>query len=542
MSHCPQFGVWLSLLSTVLTLNVSASQSTTGPKAEGMGRSAAGSSSEISRPKFTIATTEQFDVRSIPKYLGSHDEIYEYIDSNLAQHLKNLRRWVSQPSVSAENRGIHEMAEMLKNDLKELGFDEAEVVPTSGHPGVWGYYDADAEQTLAIYMMYDVQPVDQENWQVDAFGGVIVEAPLGRVLMARGAINQKGPERAFLNALDAVLGSGEQLPMNLMILAEGEEELGSTHYPELVEQYADRLRTATGVLFPRTSQTPDGSVSLALGTKGIVYFELEARGSALGGPTTAEIHGSFKAITDSPVWRLTQALTSMTTSDGNTILVPGYYDAIRPPTLEEQRLVNGMLGAWTESESTIRESLGVERWMDGISGRESLMEYLFGTSLNIDGLWSGYIGPGTKTILPHTATAKLDSRLVPNQTPEESLKLIRQHLDKQGFSDIEIRRLAGYPPAQTSVKSSFVRAAISVFAKYDQLPAVAPRVAGSAPYYVFTEGLNLPLISAGLGHGSGMHAPNEYMVIEPRNGSTIAGLAEVEKFYVDLLYAIAEVK
>ena len=124
----------------------------------------------------------------------------------------------------------------------------------------------------------------------------------------------------------------------------------------------------------------------------------------------------------------------MTTSDGNTILVPGYYDAIRPPTLEEQRLVNGMLGAWTESESTIRESLGVERWMDGISGRESLMEYLFGTSLNIDGLWSGYIGPGTKTILPHTATAKLDSRLVPNQTPEESLKLIRQHLDKQGFS------------------------------------------------------------------------------------------------------------
>ena len=102
--------------------------------------------------------------------------------------------------------------------------------------------------------------------------------------------------------------------------------------------------------------------------------------------------------------------------------------------------------------------------------------------------------------------------------------------------------MAGYPPAQTSVKSSFVRAAISVFAKYDQLPAVAPRVAGSAPYYVFTEGLNLPLISAGLGHGSGMHAPNEYMVIEPRNGSTIAGLAEVEKFYVDLLYAIAEAK
>jgi acetylornithine deacetylase/succinyl-diaminopimelate desuccinylase-like protein len=384
--------------------------------------------------------------------------------------------------------------------------------------------------------------VEPQGWQVGAFDGELVDHALGRVLMARGATNQKGPERAFLNALEAILRSGGRLPVNLMVLAEGEEELGSPNYPELIERYADRLRTASGVLFPFNGQGPDGSVSMTLGVKGIVYFELEASGGARGGPKTAEIHSSLKAITDSPVWRLTQALASLTTPDGNTILVPGYYDSIRAPSPEEQRLVNGMLQSWTDRESMMRRGLGVERWADGIGGRESLMQYLFGTSLNIDGIWGGYTGPGTKTILPHVATAKLDSRLVPNQTPEEALRLIRQHLDRKGFTDVKIRKLSGYPPAQTSVEAPLVRAAIGTYAKYGLLPSVTPRLAGSAPYYVFTERLRLPIVAGGLGHGSGAHAPNEYMVIEPKAGSKIAGLAEVEKFYVDLLYALAQAR
>ena len=530
------------MLCVGLTLSASVLPGRARAQTEPSARSSAQPAPQVRRPSFTITTTERFDASSIPAYAGTHDRVYAYIDAHLPQHLENLRRWVRQPSVSAENRGVQEMATMLRDDLKQLGFEEAEVVPTSGHPGVWGFYDAGAEQTIAVYMMYDVQPAEPEGWQVGAFDGAMLESPLGRVLMARGATNQKGPERAFLNALDAILASGERLPVNLMVLAEGEEELGSPHYPELVERYADRLRTASGVLFPRSGQRPNGSVAMSLGVKGIVYFELEARGNERGGPKTAEIHSSLKAITDSPVWRLTQALTSLTTRDGNTILVPDYYDAIRPPTPEEQRLVNGMLESWTESEPTMRESLGVERWIEGMAGRESLMQYLFGTSLNIDGIWSGYTGPGTKTILPHTATAKLDSRLVPNQTPEGALRLIRQHLDQQGFTDIQIRRLAGYPPAQTSVEAPLVRAAISAYAKHGQIPDVVPRAAGSAPYYVFTERLGLPLVAAGLGHGSGAHAPNEYMVIEPKDGSMIAGLAEVEKFYVDLLYAVAQAR
>jgi acetylornithine deacetylase/succinyl-diaminopimelate desuccinylase-like protein len=323
-----------------------------------------------------------------------------------------------------------------------------------------------------------------------------------------------------------------------MLVAEGEEELGSPHFGEVIDRYADRLRTAVGVFFPFNSQDPTGSVSMYLGVKGILAFELEARGGPSGGPTNAEIHGSYKVLTDAPAIRLAQAIASLTTPDGNTILVPGYYDPIRAPSDEEQRLVNGMLTKWNGTEEAHRRGLGVERWIDGMSGQASLMEYLFNTTLNVDGMWSGYTGPGMKTILPHVATAKLDSRLVPNQTPDSALALIRSHLAARGFGDLEVRLLSGYPPAQTSVSAPLVQAAIGVYNKYGFTPSVAPRLAGSAPYYVFTERLGLPMVMGGIGHGAGAHAPDEYMVIEPATGSRIAGLAQVEKFYVDLLYAL----
>ncbi|HEV2129926.1 MAG TPA: M20/M25/M40 family metallo-hydrolase, partial [Longimicrobiaceae bacterium] len=489
-----------------------------------------------------ITTTEGFDAARIPAYRGEHPEVYAQIDRNQQQHLENVRRWLRQPSISAENVGIQQMAEMLRDDLRRIGFQEAELVPTSGHPGVWGYYDAGAEKTLAIYMMYDVQPVEPEGWRVPPFEAQLVDHQHGRVVMARGATNQKGPQRAFLNAVEAIIRATGGLPVNLMVAAEGEEELGSPHYEQIIERYEERLRTADGVLFPFNGQAPDGGVSMFLGVKGIVYFELEARGGERGGPQEAEIHGSYKVLVDSPVWRLTQALASLTSEDGNTILVPGYYDAIRPPTEEEQRLAAGMLRDWTERERLQQQGLGVAEWIDGMRGEESLMRGYFNTTLNINGIYGGYTGEGVKTILPHRAVAKVDSRLVPNQTPDEALRLIREHLDRQGFTDIELRKLSGYPPAQTSVEAPLVQAAIATYNKHGFTPSVTPRIFGSAPYYVFTERLGLPMIAGGLGHGSGAHAPNEYMVIEPRQGSRVAGLAEIEKFYVDLLYALAEAR
>jgi acetylornithine deacetylase/succinyl-diaminopimelate desuccinylase-like protein len=500
----------------------------------------AATSAAAQRPRITLTTTARYDAATVPAYRGAHNDVYAHIDANQAAHIANLQRWLKQPSVSAEGRGIAEMAAMVRDDLAKIGFKETELVPTKGHPGVFGYYDAGAAKTLVIYMMYDVQPVEPEAWRVKPFDGAIVEHQLGKVLMARGATNQKGPERAFLNALESIIAVRGKPPVNLMVVAEGEEELGSINYPEVIAKYADRLRRANGVFFPFNSQGPDGRAAMSLGVKGIVYFELEARGDSMRGPRNAEIHGSFKAIADSPTWRLTQALATLVSKDGNTILVPGYYDAIRPPNDEEQRLVNGMLPEFMRSEPAMRNAIGVNRLIDGWTGADALTQYLFNTTLNIDGIWSGYTGPGMKTILPHVATAKLDSRLVPNQTPDEALRLIRAHLDAQGFRDIILRKLSGYPPAQTSVSTPLVQAAIGVYNKYGMTPSMSPRLAGSAPYYVFTETLRLPLVAGGIGYGSGAHAPNEFMVIEPAPGSRIAGLAQIEKFYVDLLYALAE--
>ncbi|MDA5192837.1 M20/M25/M40 family metallo-hydrolase [Govanella unica] len=496
-------------------------------------------SAKIKRPAITFTTNDAFSAKDIPAYKGQHKDVYAYIKTHKAEHLENLRRWVRQPSISAQNNGVTQMAELLRDDLKKIGFKEAEVVPTSGHPGVWGFYDAGAAKTLVVYMMYDVQPIEAEGWKVKAFDGELVDNDLGKVLMARGAINQKGPQRTFLNAVEAIIAVNKKLPVNLMVLAEGEEELGSPHYPELIDKFADRLKTASGVIFPASSQSPTGEITVTLGVKGVLYLELEAHGGKNGGPANAEIHSSWKAISDAPAWRLTQALATLTSADGNTITVPGYYDGIRQPNLEEQRLVNGMLKGWESNEPALLKGYGMERWIDGWRGRDSLAHYLFDTTLNIDGLTSGYGGPGTKTILPHKAVAKVDSRLVPGQTAERARDLIRKHLDDKGFTDIEIRTLSAYPAAQTSVEAPVVRAAIGAYNKIGVPVDVSPRTAGSAPYYVFTEKLKLPMVMTGVGHGSGAHAPNEYIVIDPKPGSKIAGLEQMENFYVDLLYAIA---
>jgi len=486
---------------------------------------------------FQFETNLAFDPASIAPYGGDHSAVYRYIDENLEQHIENIRRWLRQPSVSALNIGIADMAEMLRGDLEDLGFQETQVVPTAGHPGVWGYYDAGADRTLMVYLMYDVQPVNEEDWITPPFEALEEETELGTIIRARGATNQKGPQRAFLNALESIIAVEGTLPVNLMVLAEGEEELGSPNYPELVDRFEDRLREADGVLFPFNSQGTSGDVSMSLGVKGLLYTEMEAIGNADGGPTRAEIHGSYKAIVDSPPWRLVQALASLTSADGNTIVVPGYYDDIRPPTLEEQELINGMEDGW--NDGAMQRSLGVEQWIDGVEGREAILRYLYHPTMNIDGIWGGYTDEGVKTILPHMATAKVDSRLPYGLDPDVALERIRAHLDAQGFADIEIRKLSGYPASQTPVSAEVVRAALSIFNKYGAKVSVSPRLAGSAPFYQFTERLGLPLVFSGLGHGTGAHAPNEYMLIKPKPGSRVAGLAEIQKAYVDLLFALA---
>jgi acetylornithine deacetylase/succinyl-diaminopimelate desuccinylase-like protein len=508
--------------------------------AVGLGIPADAGARENPRPTYEFVTDEAFDAAIVPAYGGRHDAVYAQIDQDLERHIGELQRWVRQRSISAQDDGIREMAELVAGDLRQLGFGEVAIVETDGHPGVVGFLDAGAAKTLMVYMMYDVQPIEP-NWRIeDPFAGDLVETELGTVLMARGATNQKGPQRAFLNAVEAILAVEGTLPVNLVVVAEGEEELGSTHFDQVLAPYLDRLRTADGAFFPMNLQTPDGSVSLNLGVKGIVYFELQARGGDWGGPRDAEIHGSFKSVVDAPALRLVNAIASMTTADGNTILIDGYYDALRGPTEDEQRLINGL--ALSGQFDQARARLGVARWIDGLEGRDAIVRHLFEPTLNINGMWSGYTGAGGKTILPHKATAKIDSRLPPGLEPEDVWAMFRAHLDAHGFEDIEMVQIEGrgYPAAASPVDSEIVQAAIGVFNKFGHTPVVSPWLAGSAPFYQFTRNLGLPFVFGGLGHGAGAHAPNEYMLIHPAEGVGAAGLAEVQKSYVDLLYALAE--
>lgn len=489
----------------------------------------------IKRPTFPIDTSNPYSTESVAPYAGDHGKIHAYIDRNIDTHVSNLQRWMRQPSISAQNVGIQQMAEMVRDDLKMIGFQEADLVKTDGHPGVWGYYDAGAPRTLMVYFMYDVQPVNPEDWESPPFDADIIETPEGRAIMARGATNQKGPQRAFLNALESIIAIDGKLPVNIMLTAEGEEELGSPHYPQIIDQYEERLKTANAVIFPMSGQNPSGQTTIMLGVKGIIYWELSSHGGTWGGPTRAEIHGSYKAVTDSPVLRLTKAISSLVSDDGNTILVPGYYDDIRPPTIEEQSLIAGYLEV--QDPHMLKQVMGVKRWIDDMDGVDLMHDLLYMPSMNVDGIWAGYTEEGVKTILPHVATAKMDSRLPVGIDSDKALASIRKHLDNQGFSDVKMTILSSYPASQTSVDADIVQAAISVYKRYGNDPVVNPRIAGSAPFYQFTQRLGLPMIPVGLGHGRGAHAPNEIYVIE--SSGAVAGLADIEKAYVDLLFALS---
>ncbi|MEM2243122.1 MAG: M20/M25/M40 family metallo-hydrolase [Candidatus Bathyarchaeia archaeon] len=468
------------------------------------------------------------------------EKVFKYIDEHFEDHLKRLQELVRQPSISAEGLGIRECANLVKDYFKALGCKDARLVETSGNPVVYGYYDAGADKTLIVYMMYDTQPVDEPGWIVPPLEGRVVEMePFGKCLVARGAINTKGELGAFINACESILAAGEEIPLNLIFVAEGEEELGSRHLPEFINKYLDKLKEADAVFFPTADQDEKGKVQMTLGVKGIVYFELELDGKSWGyGPTEFDIHGSNKAWVDSPALRMIQALSTLTTKDGNTVLVEGFYDNVAPPSQEDLELIEKL--EKTFDEETVKKEMKVERFINDMHGKEALLKYLYSPTLNIDGIWSGYTGPGTKTVLPHKITVKVDVRLVPNMTVDEVIPKIRRHLDKHGFKEIKIVQLEeGYGWAKTSIREPAAQAVLKTYREFGYEPEIWPHMAGSAPFCMFNrEPLNLPFVMGGIGHGGRAHAPNEYIVIS--EGGPTGGLTTLEKSYVAILDNMAK--
>jgi len=466
--------------------------------------------------------------------------VYNYIDQNLNKFIARIQEFVRQPSISAENKGVQEAAKLLASYFEKIGCQNVEIVPTKGHPIVYAELNSKAKTTLLVYMMYDTQPVDDEKfWISPPFEANIVplDLPSGKVsaLVGRGSVNSKGPLVTFINAVEAIVNTIGKLPINLKFIAEGEEELGSPHLPDFVNEYKDKLKGAKATIFPSFLEDTWGKVKLSLGNKGIVYFELEASGKNWGkGPTEFDIHSSNKAWIDSPTWRLIDALSTMAKDNGRMITIDGFYDDVAEPSEEDNELLKELAKSFEPEK--IKETIKVKEFIFDEKDKYNLLKkFLFSTTLNIDGIWSGYTGPGSKTVLPHKATCKVDVRLVPNQNdPNKIISLVRQHLDKHGYKDIEIRQLNGYKWSKTSVKHPVVQVAISSIRSFNKSIEIWPLTAGSAPMYLFNDVLEAPVVHLGLGHGARAHSPNEYIVI--KGNKYVSGVGTAHKLFVKFLF------
>ena len=453
-----------------------------------------------------------------------------------------LQDWVRRPAIAAEDRGFPEGAEHMAALLREVGFQHVEIVPTSGKPGVFATLDAGAPKTVGVYFMYDVKQFDPAEWRVaPPLDARIVDRPgVGRVLIGRGATNQKGPQAAFLAALDAFRATGRKLPVNLVLVAEGEEEIGSPNIREFVlkPHVQAALAKTVGVFMPMGTQGIDGGVTVNLGAKGVIEVELTSNGQTWGRGPMRDTHSSFKAMVDSPVWRLVQALSTLVTPDGNTPLIDGIFENVRPLTEQEKTLI-----AAAAQKLTVRQfqvASGATKWIDDLPFQAALERLTSQPTVNIEGIYGGYTGPGGKTVLPHRASAKLDLRLVPNQTAEEVLAKLKAHLARRGYGDIEVKYTGGYSPTATSADSPLIQAQMAVLRRNGIDPVLWPRLAGSYPGFVFTDPpLSLASGHFGLGHGGGAHAPDEYFVIESSNPK-VAGFTGAAFSYVEYLYELAK--
>jgi len=388
--------------------------------------------------------------------------------------------------------------------------------------------------------MYDVKQFDPAEWTLaPPLEGRIVEKPgVGKVIVGRGAVNQKGPQAALLAALHAIRGAGREMPVNLVLVAEGEEEIGSPHIAQLAHrpEVTAALRRSVGVFMPSAQQDLDGVVTVSLGAKGVVELELVASGEKWGRGPGKDIHSSLKAMVDSPAWRLVKALDTLVSADGNTVTIAGY-PTPRPISEAERAMVAE--GAKRRSEANAKKQYSVQHWIDDLPWQRANERLVSQPTVNIQGLVGGYTGPGGKTVLPHRAVAKIDLRLVPGMTKDAAVSALRAHLVKEGYGDIEVNVTGGYDPTSTAAESRLIQAQLDVLKRAGIEPVLWPRNAGSYPGFAFT-GAPLEMASGhfGLGHGSGAHAPDEYYVIESTNPA-IRGFDGAAMSFVEYLYELA---
>lgn len=426
-------------------------------------------------------------------------ESYLEASSGAAQAL--LEQLCRQPSIAAQGVGIDAMAGMVEGLLREAGFSTRRLLAEGAPPAIYGELKGRSPYTLLLYNHYDVQPAEPlELWHSPAFEPTVREGKL----FARGASDNKGEIAARLAAIRALRATYGELPITLRWIIEGEEEIGSPHFAAIAEPYAGLL-AADGCLWEGSGFSDGGQPELVLGTKGLLYVQLDL--ACLGG----DAHSGNAPILPSAAWRLVQALATLRAPTGR-VLIPGFYEAVRAPTPAQL----AALADQPDTTEQLRETYGVGQFVDQLSGLALRERQSFGPTCNIAGLSSGYTGEGSKTVLPARAMAKIDFRLVPDQTPEAILAALRAHLDAAGYEDITITTFGACAAVVTPIDDPFVRRIAAIAERYNgQKPVITPIIGGTLPllgaleHFVGVPGLCAP--GNPVYWANGMHAPNEHI-------------------------------
>jgi acetylornithine deacetylase/succinyl-diaminopimelate desuccinylase-like protein len=428
---------------------------------------------------------------------------YEKVEE---EALRLLERLCRQPSISAEGTELDSTAQLVEELLAANGFATRQLRVEGGPSAVYGEQRGRGDFVLLLYNHYDVQPVDPlELWDTPPFEPTLRDGKL----FARGAADNKGELAVRLAVVRVLRERLGELPITIRWIVEGEEEVGSPHFDELVRLHADDLR-ADGCLWEGApARLRDGRPGIGLGFKGTLAVRLDVR--LLG----SDAHSAAAAVAPSAAWRLVEALSSLRDRDGG-VRIAGFYGSVEEPTETELRVIAEQSGS---IEEELREALGVDEFLDGLTGASFRQRLSFAPTCNIAGMKTGYSGPGMKTVLPAEASAWLDFRLVPDQHPDRVLGLLATHLERQGFGDVRVTVLGSAEPAGTPIDHPFVQDVARVAeATTGKTPSVSPRIGGSLPIIASLQRhLGVPGVSAPgnpFSYGSKAHAPNEHITLE----------------------------
>ena len=464
-------------------------------------------------------------------------------DGDDGDAITDLQTLIRQPSVSAKNQGLVSCAQVVVQIMRKAGIDsrllyldnllkaEQEDIdpafPTSP-PLVYGEVRSKSNpngKTILFYNHYDVQPVEPiELWDEDPFSGKVA----GNFIFGRGSADDKGELITRIKAVEYYLKKTGDVPCNVKFIVEGEEEIGSIHLKKYLSLYRE-IFECDGVIWESGFVDASGRSIISLGQKGILSVEIISKGPS------RDAHSGLAVLIENPAWKLVNILNSIRDDKGE-ILIKDWYEEVRQFTIEELSFINKE----PFDEEALKKEYGITKFLNNAKSIAVKKAFEGLPTCNISGLVSGYIGKGSKTVLPSIAIAKLDFRLVPDMIPEIQIKRLRKHIkayrsqNNDNYDDIDVRFLDGEPASRTPVHHPFVNIVKEAAAEVYGDVIINVSSAGTGPMYYFDKILGVPSVCIGGSDISNRaHSPNEYMRIDSLN-KTIKCIAVILKKFGDI--------